>query len=378
MDYKLAIRKIIRESISVLLENAPLADKTYFNTGKLSPKVKEVMLSQITHGDNYTKIIADIYYAYLQQNARMHKFVMDSLDGKEDDDEEPEMPKNDVLDLKQWKEIKGFYEQLKEYNKNVFPIKGLDLLNTKDIWNVINGLKQRASIIKLFKELPSIASRNMKEDIRKERTYPELQEYRSDLEYFVNHYSLLGNRNEELKQNIINKMFKSNVTLSQLLNFVQEKENLLGGADFTKEKIREIAETEDVEIIYEQGNIMIVEVSSPEGIKAVGCNSLWCFTYGSGFDNAYRQWNNYSYNDIVYVIIDFSQPTDSAEFMHVLIKPLINGETGRFVKYTEENEADHPLFNMANENYYSPYGILEDLLGPNYKKIVRKYLTFGY
>ncbi len=122
MEAKQIIRKLICESISNLLENAPLADKVYFNTGKLSPRVKEIMISKITHGDNYTKLIADIYYAYLQQNARMSKFVMNTLDNKEDDGNEPDMPENDALGLEQWKEIKGLYEQLKEYNKNVFPV----------------------------------------------------------------------------------------------------------------------------------------------------------------------------------------------------------------------------------------------------------------
>jgi hypothetical protein len=25
---------------------------------------------------------------------------------------------------------------------------------------------------------------------------------------------------------------------------------------------------------------MVIEVSGPNGIKKIGCNSLWCFTYG--------------------------------------------------------------------------------------------------
>jgi hypothetical protein len=37
----------------------------------------------------------------------------------------------------------------------------------------------------------------------------------------------------------------------------------------------------------------------------------------------YNDWYNYSTNDLVYVIIDFKEPTDSPDFMHVLIKPLM-------------------------------------------------------
>ena len=82
-------------------------------------------------------------------------------------------------------------------------------------------------------------------------------------------------------------MFKGNTTLEQLMRFVDEKTNFIGGVDFTKEDVKKLSESEDFEIIYEQGNVMIVRVDSPDGIKAIGCNSLWCFTYGSGFDSAY-------------------------------------------------------------------------------------------
>jgi len=64
-------------------------------------------------------------------------------------------------------------------------------------------------------------------------------------------------------------------------------------------------------------------------------------------------WSNYSYNDIVYVIIDFKEKSDSDSFMHVLIKPLIN-DNGKLIKYSNEDVDDYPIFNMSNENYYSP------------------------
>ena len=375
MNSKL-IRSLIRKNIEMLFENVQLADKEYFNSGKLSQKVKDIIISKITGGDNYTKIITDIYWQYLQQLIKQGKWAISIIDKKEyeftDEDEEV---KNDMLDIERWKEIKEYYQDLKSYNKNVFPIKNLNIYKPTNIWIIISGLRLRRLIIEIFKKLPSIAWRNMKEDIRIERDYPELQEYRNHLEHFWNYFSLIRNRDENLQKKIIQKMFKSNVTLSQLLRFVEEKENLLGGADFTKEQIKEMSKYEDFEIVFEQGDVIIVRVDSPDGIKKIGCNSLWCFTYGSGFDSAYRQWNNYSYNDIVYVIIDFKEKSDSANFMNVLIKPLID-KNGRFLKFTEDNEDDHPLFNMANENWSNPYVTLNHLFGNNYKNIVKKYMNF--
>jgi len=377
MEAKQIIRNLIRESISNLLENAPLADKIYFNTGKLSPRVKEI-IERITGKDNYMKIVTDIYWNYLQQSIKNGKWALSVLDGSDyEEDDKEETSENDVLHIDTLREIKGLYEELKNYNKNVFPIEGFDLLHIEDVGNIIWALKQRKKILEEFKKLPSVAGRNMKADIRQERSGYEMNRYRDRLEYFLGHFSLLGNRNDELKQKIINKMFKTNITLEQLLDFVEEKRNLLGGAEFTKEKIREIAETEDVEIVYEQGNIMIVEVSSPNGIKAVGCNSLWCFTYGN--DRIYDNWSTYSTNYRVYVIIDFAQPTDDSEFMYVLIRQLTD-DNNRFIKYSEEDvdNGKTPLFNMSNENYYDPYSVLSQKLGVNYKKIIRKYLNFGY
>ena len=44
----------------VLNENLQLADKIYFKTGILNEDDKQEIIN-ITHGDNYTKIIADFY-----------------------------------------------------------------------------------------------------------------------------------------------------------------------------------------------------------------------------------------------------------------------------------------------------------------------------
>lgn len=341
-----SLRSIIRESIQ-LAENVQQADKIYFNTGLLSPEVKRYIL-QITGGDAYTKLITDIYYAEQQQQHRVGKWALAQVS----DDEEPEMTghiasENDVMSLEDWKRVKAMYLQLKSYNRNVFPIKGLHINGVADIWDLIRALKERESILERIKKLPSIAIRNMKNDIRQERNSSELQDYRSGLEDFLAHYSYLGNRNPRLRKGIENKMFKADVTLDDLLSFVEDKENLLGGAKFTKNSIKKLVKENDYDmnIVYDSGNIMIVDVTSPEAIKQIGCNSLWCFTYGKGFEAAYRDWNNYSTNDHVYIIVDFSEQSDSPEFMHVLIKPLYFQSN---VEQDEEN--DNKLFNMANED----------------------------
>jgi len=342
-------RKIVK---SVLKENLQLADKFYFTPGKLSPEVRRIMVSEkMTGGDVWTKLVTDIYMAYLEQSDRQSEMIGNHILSK-DEKPEPYVRETDVLQVKEWREIKELYGHLKTYNKNVFPIAGFNINGVEDIWSLIRGLKQRATIIEELKKLPSVAIRNMKEDIRTPRSGNSMNSYRDQLETFLAYYSQLGNRKPELQSVIHRKMFKKGVDLDDLMDFVEEKENLLGGAAFDKNMVNNIIEESDeLEKIYEQGSIVVVKVDGPYGIKEIGCNSLWCFTYGQGYD---ANWSNYSYNDVVYVIIDFSEEPDSHEFMYVLIKP-VDWDT------EDEDANEDVIFDMKNDGYYDARNLLDSV-----------------
>jgi len=320
-------------------EYRQLADKIYFNTDKLNQNDRNIIYDRITQGDNTTKIISDMYFR--------HK---DDWNIK------------DVI-----KNLKDIHNQLLNYNKNVIPIKDFDMLN-KDDNDYYYSFINRGKILDRLKELPSVAIRNMKEDIRKPRDSKELDDYRHSIEYFSAQYSQLYNRDEKFRKKIHDKMFKSNITLEDLLRFAHQKENLLGGVEYSKDDVIKMVDDSyvDMTIIYDENDVLVVKVESAEAIKNIGCNSFWCFTYGQ--DN-YRSWSNFCYHGMVYVIINFKLPSDDPEFMYILIKPL---EKQSFYK-KEENDYKIPLFNMANENYFDPYPILTDLVG---KKNIKKIFTF--
>lgn len=356
------MKKNIRE---ILKENLQLADKVYFKDNKLPEEVKKIIL-KITNGDPFTKLVTDIYYFILNENHSSGNWALAQID-KDHDENSPLT--NYILNIDDLKKIKQLYLELKQYNKNVFPIKGFNINGVENVGYFISAIKQRSQIIEIMKKLPSVASRSLQKDIRIERTYPELQDYRSKLEYFYSYYSMLGNRDSELKKKIENKIFRSNSSLETWLDFVQEKENLLGGADFNKKEVeRIIKDNYYLDKIYSKGNILIVEVSGVEGIKELGCNSLWCFTY-PGKNGWNMDWYTYSTNDLVYVIIDFNEKSDSSDFMHVLIKPLKNLEEVDF-----DNTEDIPLYNMANEVVYNYVGYIEDIIGYNKGRIL---MNFG-
>jgi hypothetical protein len=321
------IKKLLRENIQQ-------ADKLYFNNGKLSKEDRDIVF-KITNGDNYTKIITDIYYVLTKERP---SYLTTGGDIS--------------------KTLIVIYKELLNYNNNVFPISNFNNLQPYDKYQSILKRKQ---LIEKLNELPSIAIRNLKGDIRKERNINELDSELNSLDYFLAQYSLLSNRNPEQKRNIEKKMFRSGITFNDLYSFAGEKENLLGGENFDKKKIIEIIKNDDygeLEIKYNKNDIMIVEVSGPYGIKKIGCNSLWCFTYSRSNNRInWTDWDNYSTNGLAYVIINFNEKSDSSEFMHVLIKPLLDDYSNE-----EDEDGSGRLFDMSNETIENPNWVIEDLL----------------
>ena len=113
----------------LLRENLQLADKFYFKDGKLSPRVREIIL-HLTNGDPYTKIMTDIYYTMLMNGHRTGDWALKAIDPEH---QETEKPQNDVMGTPDLQKLRPIYNQLKEYNKNVFPIKGFNINGVEDI-----------------------------------------------------------------------------------------------------------------------------------------------------------------------------------------------------------------------------------------------------
>jgi hypothetical protein len=349
---KNSIKNILRKNL--IKENLQLADKVYFKAGKLSPRVREIILG-ITNGDPYTKIMTDIYY-YKLMEGHMTKDL--ALKKANPENQETSQIENDILTNDEVNRLTPIYNQLKEYNKNIFPIKGFNINGVDDTPYLIRALEYRQKILNVFDKWPSIAKRNMKDDIRTERDSKEMNDYRNDLEYADSYISQLNNRNEEAKMIILQKIFTKNTTLEDILDFVQEKENLLGGTELTRKQIGQILKKDkeqydELKVKYNKGNIMIIEVDGPYGIKEIGCNSVWCFTYNRGEGNMnWNDWYKNSTNSYCYVIIDFSESSDSEDFMHVLTKPLL-------YDYSDYGtDGSERLYTMGNRDVYDEeYGI---------------------
>lgn len=341
------IIKIIKEEYS-LLENIQLADKVYFNTGLLSNEDKEFILG-ITNGDHFTKIMSDIYY-YVKEN---NIFSKDKY-----------IFKNDYNTIN----INEIYNELKVYNKNLLPLKDFDIYknNSKNIYSVINYFNNRNYIKQILNKLPSTAVRNIRNELRTERNFKELKDYTNKFNYLTLITNQLSNRPENIKNKILNKAFKSNNTIDDIIDFFDEKSNLVGSVGMTKKQLLHVLDnTISSYLKYNKGNIIVVDVQNHHDLKKLACNSLWCFTYGR--DN-WKDFNKYSYEGSVYLIFNFSYSTDDDGFSYTVIKPpkmFEDIESEYFddeEDYDDENVYMYDHFNNPIDIRRSRY-IMEDLFG---------------
>lgn len=296
----------------LLPENAQLATKLYGN--KLEAADIE-WLDRVTHGkkDHTYKTLVELMLEDKQAYARWN--------------------------LQQWQDA---YAQLLNYHENVFPIEGFSF--DSPVQSVYKKtLTERAKVLKIIGKWPKFALRNLRGDIRLPRQ--SFTKVLDRIEYIEMHLSFLENKPADQKVVILKKIFSSDrPTFEDVLDYVEEKENLLAGTfKMSKDDLSKIIKNHeyDLKVVYDKGNIVIVDVTGQPGMKALGCNSLWCFAYGSEYGKAGEHFDHYSFNGHVYAIIDFSIPPTDKTFMHVVTKPFENG--------SEDNPG---IYNMANEEEY--------------------------
>lgn len=330
----------------ILFENFSLAKKLYIDTGNLDQQDVD-FLTSLCNKDYTFKTLADLM-----------------LEDKKD---------SEKWNQAQWEKC---YLQLKNYNKNIFPIENFSF-DSPNVCVSKKLIKRRANVLIRFNKWPRIAKRNLKSDVRIPRTKSEFIQLDELLDYINLYLSLLNNRPESVKNQIYRKIFSSDHnTFNNILNFLEDKTNLLHGTAFTKKQFYKIVKENSyyLNIVYDNNNIVIVDVTGQPGIKALGCNSLWCFTYGDEYGKAGEQWDQYSYNGHVYAIINFSESQDSPEFIHIVIKPIFEKskiphydpkQTYFRFKYDMDNSYndDSGVYDMSNQMVYgNQYEIINGLV----------------
>lgn len=265
----------------ILNETYGELEKHYLKTGLYDDEDRNVIMN-ITGGDNWTKLIADMY-----------KYLANKYNPTVE-------PKR--LDARDINILRDAHAMLKRYNKNVFPLKDIF---AKDYYThplgIRNDLDLRELIIKKLKLFPTILLRNLRDDIRKERNEYEFKELWEIIKQIETSLKLLNNVNPEQREKIIKKIFSSKFTTFDEIKRRLEDTTIpyLSEESGMEELISKVEDMGDeAEIIYNENNILVVVIKSPEAMRYIGCSSQWCFATGG--DDYWDQYASQGYATIVF------------------------------------------------------------------------------
>jgi len=283
------LKKII--NLTILKETAGELDKHYVRTGLFDEEDRNIIMN-ITGGDNYTKLIADMY-KYIA-----NKYNPESVEPRKVDD-------NDI------KILRDAHERLKRYDKNVFPLKDLF---AKDYYThplgIRNDLELRELIIDRLKTFPKLLLRNLRGDIRKERGEYEFRALFDTIRDIQNSLKLINQTKPEHRAKIEKKIFSSaNDTFEGVNQRLKDTTIPYLSQDDAGEvvidKVQDLGD--EAEVLYNKDNVLVVKINTAEAMGYIGCSSQWCFA-----TSPQQYWDDYT-GDGGYATIVFNFNDDPSE-----------------------------------------------------------------
>lgn len=279
--------------MKILTESLQQAERLYFKTGKLSQQYKEAILN-ITGGDIFTRLVSDIVFHFL-----MHR------------------PK-DIFDEGSVKMGKIFYELLKSYNKDLFPIPG-NLMdynqtdeNPRHVLTLFEILQYRKDAVRAYKMFPSVAQRNMKYLNHEYSNQYDYKEIADNLSQILNYMKNIPDSKMEYS---IKKIFSSKHNIKQAADVAEALSSQFNFAaeDLDKSEVLDRIQYVDAEVVQNTRNILVVKVNDIKSASQIGCIANWCFLY----DGSY--WESYAANGYLYMIFNFAKDTRDALFLMTYI-----------------------------------------------------------
>lgn len=305
-------------------ENVQQMEKNFVKTNMFNDEDVQNVLS-ITNGDNYTNMVAGIYAAYMSISSENRDRV---------DSSKFKSTRYDTY-------LNGMYDELKNYNKNVFPIKNM---NTLDPLSLQDFIDKRRRAIKILKTIPSVYLRNLKNDIRRERDVQYELEYGlpSTMKSIKSSLEQIKDMSEDKQGKLLQKVFSSkNDTLEKVDDQLLKAEKLYLSHGDGIDELRELVGYTDVseaKILYDSNNVIVVDIKSSDAMKELGCGSQWCFTT----EYSDEMWNDYAQNSHVNIVYNFNLDKDEYNRMVVVLP-------------------DGEVFNMYNEQMEDGLNYLSDL-----------------
>jgi hypothetical protein len=276
-----------------LNENVQQTNKLYGKTGILTPEEIQKVLA-ITNGDNYTRLVADTVAHFKQFNDSPSNYVM----------------------------VKNLYNEIKTYNKNLFPLKNnlFDYTRQsnergKHTMDLIELMNERKLVINTFNKFSPLAIRNLKSVSQHvyDNKY-ELVGVREKLHTLLGCIKILPK--SERGQKVFNKIFNSQNNLDRMVEIAKHYSNAFMPAnEEDKDDLLEVLPLLNVELIQDSNNVLVIKVNDSEAMQRIGCTSAWCFS----LPNSSEYWYDYAQHGFVYVIFDFNQDNEDAKFLMVLL-----------------------------------------------------------
>lgn len=288
-----------------ITENVQQLDKELLKTNKITPEDKENILS-ITNGDNYTFIVG-FFYAFLFSP------TAPAFDTQE--------KRNTQFRSSHYNKIfREFYESVKTYNKNVFPIKNYDIsLKNIRFIELLSAIQSRQRILSFLRKIPSLYTRNLATDIRIPREESELKyDIEEQIGRIKRGLQIVDRLSDDKKEVIYKKIFSSNnKTFKQVADQLEKLEVLFLNHEDAEDEVRtKVNNLEgEAEILYDANNIMVVDIRSSDAMKTLGCGSQWCFATEYGVDH----WYNYAGESSVNIVYNFNEEPDSKTRMVVVL-----------------------------------------------------------
>jgi hypothetical protein len=241
---------------------------------------------------------------------------------------------------------------LVNYDPNVFPVAGLDVYNANadkpfrghphgmHILDVTSALRERSYVIKAYRQLPQLYTRNLKQEVRMPNDEYGFKSILESIKSILNMIKTIERNNPDNAEKIYAKAFSSkNNTFKLVADYITNiKEYLVSDTSGLEDLKEKLSECEKSKIFKTNGdNLYVVKVGSHHDMQILGCGSLWCFATS----NDPVWWRDYANGKFVYLIFDFKEPRNSPQRMVV---ELPNG--GLYDMYNEPTNDDNGAYTI--------------------------------
>ena len=245
------------------------------------------------------------------------------------------------LNGEQWK-LKELYEALKSYDKNIFPIKALDI---NEIWELdftkltssdFLEIKSRYSIIKILKDIHPYAYKNCTDKKGLPKGFSFLSVYLPELEDI---YEWIKGLSAEGKEEVeVDRMFGSGNGLKEWMEFKESYFMKIENTIINEKTIKELVKKTTAKILASNDRFTFINVKNGADMMTLSCTADICIAKTQRHFKADAEKSN------AYILYDYSKIYNNGEkddsYLVVFMKTFLD-EDGNLIKDDEDYNFGH-------------------------------------